>query len=356
MWSRRGLGRLCASALLSAGLPVAKAQVSPPAVVNATPVVRAPLGRLVVAVDQKASFCYLPLTIAERLGYFAAEGLDLQVRDFSEQGQAIQAVLTGAAHVVSGPYSNTIGLQVRGQQFRSFVLQGRTPQLVLGVSQQTMGQFRHLRDLRGRRVAVTGLGSASHRIARMLLSRAGLAPQDVTFQVHAGPAATVAAFRAGQVDALCYHDPLITQLEQSGELRVVADTRTLRGCAEVFGGPLPAGSLFASSDFVSENPRKCQAMADAIVHALKWLQTAGPSDLNKTVPESYFQGDRGLYLAAFSRARESWALDGLMPDNGPQTAVRMLAQFEDAQQLQRVDLARTFTNEFARVAKARFRA
>ena len=323
---------------------------------NATPIVRAPLGRVVVAVDHKASFCYLPLTIAERLGYFTAEGLDVQVRDFSEPGQALQAVLAGAAHVVSGPYSNTIGLQMRGQQYLSFVLQGRTPQLVLGVSQQTMSGFRHLRELRGRRVAVTSLGSASHRIARMLLGRAGLAPEDVSFQVFAGPAATVAAFRSGQVDAICYHDPLITQLEQGGELRVVADMRTMRGNADVFGGPLPAGSLCASSEFVGENPRQCQAMASALVHALKWLQTAGPSDLNKTVPESYFQGDRSLYLAAFSRARESWVPDGLMPDNGPQTVARMLAQFGDAQQLQRVNLARTFTNEFSRVAKTRFRA
>lgn len=355
MWSRRGLGRVCASALLTAGLPAVKAQ-TPTAAVSATPIVRAPLGRVVVAVDHKASFCYLPLTIAERLGYFATEGLDVLVRDFSEPGQALQAVLTGAAHVVSGPYSHTIGLQLRGQQLRSFVLQGRTPQLVLGVSQQTMSGFRQLRDLRGRRVAVTSLGSASHRIARLLLGRVGLGPQDVNFQVFAHAAATVAAFRAGQVDALCYHDPMITQLEQSGELRVVADTRTMRGTAEVFGGPLPAGSLCASGEFVVEHPRQCQAMASALVRALKWLQTAGPSDLNKTVPESYFQGDRSLYLAAFSRARESWVPDGLMPESGPQTAVRMLAQFGDAQQLQRVDLASTFTNEFARVAKVRFRA
>lgn len=355
MWSRRGLGRVCASALLTAGLPAVKAQM-PSASVTTAPIVRAPLGRVVVAVDHKASFCYLPLTIAERLGYFAAEGLDVVVRDFSESGQALQAVLTGGAQVVSGPYSHTIGLQMRGQMFRSLVLQGRTPQLVMGVSQQTMGGFRQLRDLRGHRVAVTSLGSASHRIARMLLGKAGLGPQDVNFQVFASPAATAAAFRSGQVDALCYHDPLITQLEQGGALRVVVDTRTLRGNAEVFGGPLPAGSLCASNEFISENPRQCQALVHAVVHALKWLQTAGPSDLNKTVPESYFQGDRGLYLAAFSRARESWVPDGLMPENGPQTAARMLAQFGDAQPLKTVDLARTFTNEFARVAKARFRA
>ncbi len=355
MWSRRGLGRVCASALLTAGLPAVKAQ-TPTSVANPAPVVRAPLGRVVIAVDHKTSFCHLPLTIAERLGYFDAEGLDVVVRDFSETGQALSHLLSGSAQVVSGPYSNTISLQPSGQSLTSFVLQGRTPQLVMGVSQQTMGGLRQLGELRGRRVAVTSLGSASHRAARLVLSRAGLGPQDVIFQAFSGPSATVAAFRSGQVDAICYHDPLITQLEQGGELRVMADMRTLRGSAEVFGGPLPAASLCASADYIRENPRRCQALAHAMVHALKWLQTAGPSDLNKTVPEAYFQGDRSLYLAAFSRAREAWVPDGLMPERGPQTAARMLAQLDDTQVLRKVDLARTFTNEFARVAKARFRA
>jgi NitT/TauT family transport system substrate-binding protein len=45
-----------------------------------------------------------------------------------------------------------------------------------------------------------------------------------------------------------------------------------------------------------------------------------------------------------------------MPERGPDTAARVLAQFDDTARLQRVDLARTFTNEFARKAKAKYRA
>ncbi len=354
MWSRRGWLECCASALATAGLSPLRAQPSAP--LPAAKAWQAPLGRVSIAVDDKTSFCYLPLTVAERLGYFAAAGLEVQVREYGKLDAAVQAVLGGQAQVFCGPYGTTIVQQLLGHAWRSIVLQGRTPQLVLGVSHQTLAGFRHLRELRGRRVAVTAMGSASHRIARLLLARAGLGAQDVRFQAFDGPEATVAAFRAGQVDALCYHDPVITRLEQFGTLRVVADTRTLRGSADVFGGPLPAGSLSAPVEFVEQQPRQCQAMADAMVRALKWLQTAGPSDLNRTVPEPYFQGDRALYLAAFSRAREAWVPDGLMPEAGPQTVLRLLAQFGDGQQLQRVDLAQTFTNQFAQVAKARWRA
>ncbi|WP_439114352.1 ABC transporter substrate-binding protein [Hydrogenophaga sp.] len=351
MWNRRGWCRLSASALLGGSLSSVRAQASP------APAGRQGAARVVVAVDNKASFCYLPLTIAERLGYFSAEGLDVQIREFAEANQSVQAVLSGAAHLYSGGYSSTIGLQARGHSYQSIVLQGRAPQIVLGVSQNTMGYYRQLRDLRGKKIGIMGPGSTSHRVARLLLARARLGAQEVQYISLPNAASAIGAFRGGQIDAICYSDPVITALEQGGALRVVADTRTVRGNAEVFGGPMPAGSLIASAEFIGSYPRLCQAMTDAMVHALKWLQTAGPSDIIKTVPERYFQGDRALYLAAFSRAREAWAPDGVMPDRGPDTAARVLAQFDDtAQRLQRVDLARTFTNEFARKAKAKYRA
>lgn len=160
-------------------------------------------------------------------------------------------------------------------------------------------------------------GSASQRLVQVLLSAARMHDDEVHYVPISSASAVLVAFRSGQVDALCYTDPVITQLEQIGELRVVADTRTVRGNADVFGSPMPAGCLSVSSDYLADHGAECQALVDAMVHAMKWLQTAGPSDIIKTVPESYFQGDRALYLAAFSRAREAWAPDGLMPAAGP---------------------------------------
>lgn len=354
MWNRREWARGVASGMLGTAMAHASAQVRPspqPAQVPA----RAPFARLSLAVDSRSSFCYLPLTVAERLGFFAAEGLDVQVRELSEPGQALQALLGGAVQALSGPYSASVLLRARGQNYPSIVVQGRTPQLVMGVSRKSMAGYRELRDLRGRKVAITGIGSGSHRMVQVLLSQARLGSEAVQLVPLGSPTSALASFRNGLVDAICYSDPLITQLEQDGALRVVADTRTVRGNAEVFGGPLPAGCLSVSSEYLASHGAECQAMVDAMVRALKWLQTAGPSDINKTVPESYFHGDRALYLAAFSRARESWTPDGLMPDGGPATVARMLARLENPTAPDQVDLAQTYTNALALKAKARFR-
>ncbi|WP_084397005.1 ABC transporter substrate-binding protein [Hydrogenophaga pseudoflava] len=354
MWSRREWLRSWASALpMVAGLPAAMAQGS--AKLQSQPS-RAPFGRVVLAVENRAAFCYLPLTIADRMGYFAAEGLDVQVRDLMEPGTALQALLSGSAQVLSGPYSTSVALRARGKSYPSIVLQGRAPQLVLGVSHKTLAGFRNIEDLRGRKVLVPSLGSGAHRMVLMLMAAGRLGAETVDFVPVASPTAALANFRNGLVDAICYTDPVITQLEQDSALRLVADTRTVRGNADVFGGPMPAGCLSVAADYLGTHRDECQALVHGLVHALKWLQTAGLSDINKVVPESYFQGDRALYLAAFSRAREAWSPDGLMPDAGPATMARVMSRFDTASPLRQVDLSQTFTNDMALKAKARFKA
>ena len=347
MWNRRQWG-LGAAALAGTGL------AGWPGRVQSRP--GTPRTRVVVAVDGRASLCNLPLAIAERLGFFTIEGLDLQVRELATTAQAAQAVLSNEAQVLCGPFSSTLYLQARGQWLQSFALQGRAPHMVFGVSQRSLGRYQGAQDLRGKTIGVMALGSASDRVARMVLLRAGVSESDVRFLPLAQPKAAVSALRNGQIDAICHSDLAITELEQGGDLRVVVDLRTLRGNNELFGGPWAAGCLSAPTAFVDANAPQVQALANGLVHALKWLQTAGPSDLIKAVPEAYFQGDRALYLAAFSRVREAWSPDGLMAENAPATVARALGVLSESNGLGRLDLAQTFTNDFARRAKAKFKA
>jgi NitT/TauT family transport system substrate-binding protein len=193
-------------------------------------------------------------------------------------------------------------------------------------------------------------------MANLILSRAGLNAGDVSFIEVGTVAGALTAFRSGQIDAMSNVDPVMTMLEQKGDIRIISDTRTLKGTLEVFGGPMPAACLYAPMEFLQKNPNTAQALANAIVHGLKWLQTAGPSDIIKAVPESYLLGDRALYLASFNKVRESIALDGLFPEDGGKTALRALRSFDATLKADKIDLSRTFTNQFARRAKDRFKA
>lgn len=341
---RRVLHRLLAAGAAWAAAPALRAQ----------PRLEKP--HLTIAVGGKAAFYYLPLTIAEQLGYFKAEGLAVEITDFSGGARALQAVLGGAADVCSGAFEHTINLQARNQFFRAFVLQGRAPQIALGVSVRNLPAYRNVADLRGRSIGISAPGSSTNMVANLVLARAGLKAADVSYVGVGVAAGALTALRSGQVDALCNTDPVMTMLEQKGDVKIITDTRTLRGTRAVFGGPMPAACLYAPAEFVQKNPNTVQALTDAIVRALKWLQTAGPGDMLRAVPDAYLLGDRALYLAAFDKVREAISPDGLVPEEGPKTALAAIAGFDAGVKAERIDLARLYTNQFAQRAKERFNA
>lgn len=311
--------------------------------------------KVIIAVDGRASLAYLPLTIADQLGYFRDEGLDVQINDYSDAAAAAQALLAGAADVCSGSFEKTLNLQSKNHMVKAFVLQGRTPQIAFGVSTRTLTTYASLVDLRRKKIGVMALDSAASLMTQLLLAKAGLTTQDVSLVPVGSSGAALSAIRSGQIDALCSSDPAMTMLEQKGDVKIISDARSLRGASELFGGSMPSACLYASSDFVLKKPDICQALTHGIVHSLKWLQTAGPGDIIKVVPDSYLLGDRALYLASFNKIRQCISLDGSVPEDGPLTALKALSRFDSSLQQSRIDVRKTYTNEFALRSKARFK-
>lgn len=301
--------------------------------------------RLIIVASSKSELHQLPLIVAEQLGYFRQEGLEVEVHEGSVTPRDI----------TSGTFDQVISLQARGRPTQAFVMQARTPAMALGVSIRQVPNFRNMSDLRGLRIGVPSTGSASHLMASLVMARAGLSPEDVSFVGVGSTALATDRLRGGQIDALCHIDPIMTLLEQRAEVRIVSDARTLKGTRQVFGGLMPSTCLHAPLEFVQKYPATCQAAANAIVRALKWLQTAGPRDLITTVPESYMLGDRALYLTAFERQRESISVDGLLPQEGARVALAALSGFDPAVRAERFNLSATFTNEFAQRARQRYR-
>jgi NitT/TauT family transport system substrate-binding protein len=310
--------------------------------------------KLTLAVGGKNLLYYLPLTIAEQRGYFKAEGLDVTIVDFAGGARALQALVGGSADVVSGAFEHTVNMQAKGQRLRAFVLQGRAPQIVLGVNPRTMPGYKSIADLKGKKIGVTAPGSSTNVMVNFILAKAGLKPSDVSIIGVGAAQGAAAAMRAGQIDALSNLDPVITLLQRSGDLKIVSDTRIVAEAERVFGGPMPAGCLYAPQSFIDKHPATVQALANAMVRADKWIQGAGPSQIITAVPEGYLLGDRAVYIDAFLAAKGALSPDGSFPEKGADTALRALASIDPEVGAAKLDLAAVWTNDFVKRANARY--
>lgn len=309
-----------------------------------------------IAVGGKAAFYYLPLTVAEQLGYFRDEGLNLKISDFAGGSAALKAVVGGSADVVSGAYEHTISLQGKKQYFQAFALQGRLPQIALGVATAKAANFKSFKDLKGMKIGVSAPGSSTNNLVKQLLVKAGLDPnRDVAIVGVGTGAGAIAAMNGGQIDAISNVDPLMTRLERDGVIRIVADTRTLKGTQEIWGAALPAGCLYAPVEFLKKNPNTAQALANAIVRADKWIAKASATDLIKVVPEAYLLGDRALYMFTYDKVKEAISPDGMISEAGAKATLAALRQFDAGVKSAAIKLEQTYTNEFAKKANAKYK-
>ncbi len=310
--------------------------------------------KLTIAVGGKNLLYYLPLTIAETQGYFKAEGLEVTVADFAGGSRALQALIGGSADVASGAFEHTINMQVKGQRLRAFVLQGRAPQIVLGVNPKTMPNYKSIADLKGKRIGVTAPGSSTNVLANFVLAKAGLRPSDVSIIGVGAGSGAVAAMRSGQVDAMSNLDPVISLLSRSGDLKIVTDTRVVAEADRIFGGPMPAGCLYTLQSFLDKNPATAQALANAMVRADHWIQNAGAREIINAVPENYLLDDRAVYVDAFLAAKGALSPDGMFPEAGAETARRALASIDPEVASAKIDLAAIWSNDYAKRANAKY--
>ena len=311
--------------------------------------------RLSLVLDDRASLSHLPLLLAEQVGFFKAEGLTVEFVDQASQTAALSALTQGSADVLCASYDNALLLKQKGFDAVSIVQIARTPQWALGISNKNIPNFKTMTDLRGKRIGLLDADGAAQRCLSFSVMRSGLGSNDIQWVYLNSPLHALEAVRSGSLDALFASDPLMTALEKKDDLVVVRNFRTLKQTQQVFGGLLPGNCLMVSNALAQENPLACQALVSAVVRCLKWLKTAGPSDLLRYMVDNPVVPDRLVYLNAVDNLRESFSLDGLLTPEAQQVSLRMLRLLDPKLLSATLAWQGTARNDFVRAAKQRFR-
>jgi NitT/TauT family transport system substrate-binding protein len=312
--------------------------------------------KITIAVGGKSLFYYLPLTVAERKGYFRDEGLEVEIPDFAGGARALQALVGGSADMVSGAYEHTINMAAKKQPIKAVVLQMKYSSIALVMSKEKATKYKSPRDLKGLKIGVTAPGSSTNMFVNNLLAKDGLKPGDVSIVGVGTGAGAVAAMEKGELDAISNLDPVLTQLESTGKFVAVADSRTEKGMNDIYGGAYHASVIYITDEFIRKNPNTVQAVVNAMVRADQWIAKATPQEIVELMPAEYKAGNPSLYKEALLKNMIGFSESGELSMKAAENVYKVLAKFEPSVMAAgKIDLNTTFDNSFVKKAHAKYR-
>lgn len=290
---------------------------------------------------------YLPNMLAKQLGYFDQAGLDVTLIDEASGQSSEDAVLANQVQAGSGSYNHTIELQAAGKHMECVVQLDVAPGEAEVVSAKSASQIHSIKDLKGKNLGVTELGSGTQTLTVALLHQVGIAPEEVHFIPVGAGDTFIAAMQQGRIDAGMTTEPTISRVLSTRAGSVLADLRTPQSTQAALGGPYPFICVFMNNDYVTAHKDVTQKLVSAYVKTLQWIHTHTAAEIAAKMPTDYYAGNKDLYVTALQNQLSIFSPDGKMPDGGPQAVLNIENQTNKDVQNKQINLNATYTNDFA---------
>jgi NitT/TauT family transport system substrate-binding protein len=211
------------------------------------------------------AFNFMPLELGIKQGYFAKNGLDVQIIDLAGASKIYQAMVAGSIDV-SLAAGTDIPFIIKGVPETGVGAIAITPAL-LGIVVPWSSPIHSLADLKGKKVGVSTVGSLTEWVAFEAVRKAGLTQSDITIVTDGSTSAPqIAALVTGQVDAQVSAVALGWNLEQQKKGRLLAT-------ASEFVGPFLFNAIYARNDFIKEHPDAVRGFLKGWYEAVNFMAT-----------------------------------------------------------------------------------
>jgi len=160
-----------------------------------------PRGIPVQLVTTAGATGHLPAELAESLGFYRQEGLNVTITRMSSSAKVMQSLIGGSADVACAGQQHLIQLAAEGKIVQAFVAEFNNPGYSLVVSPAASKKIGKVEDLKGELVGVSAPGGGHHTFLNYVLSKHGISPQDVSIVAIGVGAPSLAALERGTVSA-----------------------------------------------------------------------------------------------------------------------------------------------------------
>lgn len=293
---------------------------------------------------------YLPNKLTEVLGYFKDQHLDVTLIDEGSGQASEDEVVAGNVDAGSGAYVHPMVLNASGKKIETICQFGIAPGEAEVIDARLAGQITSAKDLKGRTLGVTDLGSGTHVLTQAILGSSGVDPTSAKYLAVGAGDTFIAAIDQQRIAGGMTTEPTITRLTSSGKGKILVSLLTPADTRAALGGDYPFIGIFAKNDWVNSNKDVAQRLVNAYVKTLKWMHSHTASEIADKMPPDYIKPTRDLYVSALQEQLAIFGTDCKMPAGGPENVQRIQQQFVASYKGKSANLSETYTNDFANKA------
>lgn len=244
------------------------------------------------------SIFYAPMYVAIEEGYFAEEGIDINLVTGFGADKTMTAVLTDEAD---------IGFM--GSESTIYTYAGGTEDYVVNFAQLTQraGNFLVSRQpidsfswdmLVGKNVLGGRAGGMPQMVFEYILKKNNINPAtDVNIDQSIDFGSTAAAFSGGDADFTVEFEPHATSLEALGDGYVVASLGE-------DSGYVPYTAFSAKKSFIEANPEIIQSFTNALQKGMDYMQSHTPEEIAKAIAPQFAETDMETLTTIVARYHE----------------------------------------------------
>lgn len=231
------------------------------------------------------SIFYAPQYVAIEEGYFAEEGIDLELVTGFGADKTMTAVVSGDADIgfmgsEASIYAYNEGAADYAVNFAQ--LTQRAGNFL--VARQEMPDF-SWDDLRGKNVLGGRKGGMPQMVFEYILKQNGIDPAaDLSIDQSIDFGSTAAAFSGGQAEFTVEFEPGATSLEKEGAGYVVASLG-------VDSGYVPYTAYSAKNSFIKKNPEIIQGFTNALQKGMDYVNSHTPKEIAKVIQPQFKETD-----------------------------------------------------------------
>ena len=291
------------------------------------------------------SVFYAPQYAAMKLGFFAEEGLDIQLTNGGGADKVMTAVLTGQSDIgLAGPEA-CIYVHNQGKEDAPVVfaqLTKRDGSFLMGRA----GEDFTWESLRGKTVIGGRKGGVPEMTLEYVMKRNGVIPHvdaevdtSVQFNMMAG------AFSGGSGDYVTLFEPTATEMEQSGKGYILCSMGQE-------SGEIPYTAYFAAPSYISAHEDVIRGFTNAVARGQRWVQEHDPKEIAEAIADQFPDTSVETLTAVAQRYKDIDAWNDT-PVMKQESLERLETVMESAGELGRdqwVDFTKLVNNRFAEAA------